>query len=221
MKVSILVPVYNEEKTINEVIDVLAKLPLDKEIIVIDDGSKDKTREILKNNPKVKAIFHETNLGKGKAIHTGLEHAAGDIICIQDADLEYDPNEIPNLLKGFDDCEVDAVYGSRFLKKNPNIYKRYLLGNKILTGLINLFYGANFTDSYTCYKLIRKDIFKKLKIESSRFEMEAEISIKLIKMKCRIKEIPINYAPRTLEQGKKINWVDAVKGVFTVLKYYF
>jgi glycosyltransferase involved in cell wall biosynthesis len=223
MKISILVPVYNEEETINKIIDVLENLPLDKEIIIIDDGSTDRTREILtesiKNSQTIKVIFHEVNRGKGKAIRTGIDNMTGDVMCIQDADLEYDPNEISDLLKGFDDPEIAAVYGSRFLKHNPNIYKRYLLGNKVLTGLINFFYGSNYTDSYTCYKLIKSEILKELDLKSSGFEMEAEISIKLTKMKCKVKEIPINYTPRTIEKGKKIGWIDALKGVITILKY--
>ncbi|OGS20860.1 MAG: hypothetical protein A2252_00480 [Elusimicrobia bacterium RIFOXYA2_FULL_39_19] len=229
MKLSIIVPVYNEIKTIKEVLEKLSGLPVDKEIIVVDDGSKDGTREMLKNRklekvngePSIKILFHEKNQGKGGAIQTGLKNAAGDIVCIQDADSEYDSNEIPVLLKGFDDPEVSAVFGSRFLQANPNIYKRFLLGNKFLTGLTNLIHGTKYTDTYTCYKLIKKDVFNKLGIISTGFEMEAEISIKLKKLNFKVVEIPISYRPRKLEEGKKIGWKDAVKGVLTILKYKF
>lgn len=222
MKLSILVPVFNEKETIKKVIDILEKLPIDKELIVIDDGSTDGTREMLSGIAKqARVVFHEKNQGKGRAILTGLGYASGDVICIQDADLEYDPNEIPGLLKGFDEPGIDAVFGSRFLKSNPNRYRRYLLGNKFLTGLINLFYGTRYTDSYTCYKLIKRDVLNSIGLKSSGFEMEAEISIKLAKLKYRVKEIPINYFPRTIDEGKKIGWMDAVKGVISVLKYKF
>ena len=192
MKISIIVPVYNEEKTVAEVLEVLEKLQVEKEIIVVDDGSIDGTRGILDGIAgkyhDIKLVFHEVNKGKGGAIHTGIENMSGDIMCIQDADLEYDPNEIPVLLKSFEeDPSLDAVYGSRFMRKNPNIYRRFLLGNKVLTGLTNLLHGTRYTDSYTCYKFIKKDVVKKLDIRSTGFEMEAEISIKLKKMGFKVK----------------------------------
>ncbi len=225
MKVTILVPVYNEEKTLPIVLSKLEELKIDKEIIVIDDGSTDRTKEILenvsKNNRDIKIIHHQKNQGKGKAIQTGLEYSTGDVVVIQDADIEYDPLQILTLLKGFEDTSVDAIYGSRFLKKNPNIYKRYLIGNKFLTLMINLIYGSNYTDSYTCYKLIKRDIFEKLKLESSRFEIEAEISIKLKKIGAKVIEIPIDYSPRRIEEGKKIGFKDALKGFFTIIRYVF
>jgi len=224
MKISILVPVYNEENTVKELLNKLLNLNIEqKEIIVIDDGSTDNTKNILLNfnNNYVKIIYHNKNQGKGKAIQTGLEIATGDIIAIQDADLEYAPEQLVELLKVFDsDSSIDAVYGSRFLKKNPNIYKRFLLGNKFLTYLINFLYNSNYTDTYTCYKLIKRDIMKKLNLKSKRYEIEAEISIKLAKQKCKIIEIPICYNPRTIKQGKKIGFKDAIKGIITILKFF-
>ena len=222
-RTSIIVPVYNEEKTVVDVIEHLKKLPFNKEIIIIDDGSTDGTREILSNikDLAVKIVFHETNKGKGSAIATGLKNAEGEIIAIQDADLEYDPNQLVELIKPIQDNKADVVYGSRFLKENPNIYKRYLLGNKFITWLINIFYEAHFTDSYTCYKIFRKEIIEKFNLESKRFEVEAEISIKVAKEKINFLEVPINYSPRSLEQGKKISFKEAIKGVLTILKYKF
>jgi len=223
LKVTILVPVYNEEKTLMSVLSEIEKLQIDKEIIVINDGSTDGTKEILGSlqNKDIRVIHHSENLGKGKAIQTGLRYSTGDVVAIQDADLEYRPSQIVELLKGFENPDVDAVYGSRFLKKNPNLYKRYLLGNKFLTFLINLFYGSSYTDSYTCYKLIKRDVFQKLSLESSRFEIEAEISIKLKKIGARILEIPIDYSPRSIEEGKKIGFKDALRGILTIIKFIF
>ncbi|MBU0952406.1 MAG: glycosyltransferase family 2 protein [Elusimicrobia bacterium] len=225
MKLSIIVPVYNEKDTIEEILKKLDKLPIDKEILVVDDGSNDGSRQLISNLKSqisnIKIIFHEKNLGKGGAIQTGLKNSSGDVICIQDADLEYDCNEIPKLFDKFKDNSIDAVFGSRFLKANPNIYKRFLLGNKFLTFLTNLLHGTHYTDTYTCYKLIKKDVFSKLKIVSFRYEMEAEISIKLKKMNFKVVEEPISYAPRTLAQGKKIGWKDAVRGVWTIIKLRF
>lgn len=229
MKLSIIIPVYNENNTIEDVINRTLKLSIkNKEIIVVDDGSTDGTREILdkyrinNNNSELKIVMHDRNYGKGIAIQTGLKHTTGDIVCIQDADLEYNPDQIPKLLLEFiNNPDIDAVFGSRFLKENPNIYKRYLWGNKFITFLINLFYSSKYTDSYTCYKLIKSNVLKKLNLESKRFEVEAEISIKLAKMRYKIKELPIDYNPRTLQQGKKIGFKDAIKGILTILKYKF
>jgi len=223
MKVTILVPIYNEEKTIAAVVEKLKLLNIqNKEIILIDDGSKDRTREILPKltDSNTKIFLHSVNQGKGKAIQTGIEQSTGDIIAIQDADLEYDPEELAKLVEVFNTRpDIDAVFGSRFLKKNPNLYKRFLLGNKIITLITNLLYRTKYTDTYTCYKIIKKDVMKKLALESKRFEMEAEICAKLARNNCKVIEIPINYSPRTIQEGKKIGLQDAIKGVITLLKY--
>ncbi|MEW6040342.1 MAG: glycosyltransferase family 2 protein [Elusimicrobiota bacterium] len=218
MRLSIIVPAYNENKTITDVINALKSLNIDKEIIIVDDGSTDDTRKVLSGLNGVQVIFHEKNQGKGAAIQTGLVAASGDVVLIQDADLEYNPQDIPSLVKRFSQGDVDAVFGSRFLKENPNIYKRYLFGNKFLTFLINLLYGSSYTDTYTGYKMIKRDVFKTLNVSSSRYEMEAEISIKLKKLGYKVEEVPINYKPRTLKEGKKIGWRDALLGIATILK---
>ncbi len=223
MKISIIIPVFNEQKTVEEIIKKVLGLPLEKEVIIVDDGSTDGTREILEKlkdkDEKLKIIFHKKNLGKGAAIRTALEKVSGEIVCIQDADLEYNVEEIIKLIEGFKDPQIGAVYGSRFLQKNPRIYKKYFLGNKFVTFLINLFYCGNFTDSYTCYKLIKTEIIKNFHLSSKRFEIEAEISIKLLKNKVKVLELPISYNPRKIEEGKKIKFVDAIKAITTILKY--
>lgn len=225
MKLSVIIPVYNEENTVEEVVGKVLELPLEKEIIIVDDGSSDRTPEILKRlvskNPHIKVLFHRENQGKGSAIRTALEEVGGDVVCVQDADLEYNVNEIMFLVRGFKNKEVGAIYGSRFLRKNPTAYKIYYLGNKVITFLINIFYNGKLTDSYTCYKLIRTEILKELLLESKRFEIEAEITIKLLKHKIKILELPISYAPRKLQEGKKIGFKDAIKAFFVILKYKF
>ncbi len=223
MKLTIIIPVFNESKTISEVLNKVLSLNLEKEVIIVDDGSTDGTREILEElnlkNKNLKIIFHDKNLGKGSAIRTALSEVTGEIVCVQDADLEYDVNEILLLIKCFEKENVGAVYGSRFLKDNPISYRKYFLGNKVITFIINFFYNGSYTDSYTCYKLIKTDVIKKLNLESKRFEIEAEISIKLIKNKINIVEFPISYNPRKIEEGKKIKFIDAIKAFLIVLKY--
>lgn len=227
MKLSLVIPVYKERETIKEVIKRVSALPIEKEIIIVDDGLIDGTRELLKKlmgsmeYSNLKILFHEINMGKGSAIRSALEVASGDLICIQDVDLEYEPFEILELIKRFEDNSVDAVYGSRLLKYNPVIYKRYLWGNKFITFLINLLYNSNYTDTYTYYKLIRKDVMKSLRLQSKRFEIEAEISIKLAKNKKKVVEMPISYIPRSIKAGKKIKFKDAVKGILQIIKYKF
>jgi glycosyltransferase involved in cell wall biosynthesis len=223
VKLSIIIPVFNEHKTVEKVIEKVLSLPLEKEVIIVDDGSTDGTKEILEKlkNDKLKIIFHKKNLGKGSAIRSALAEVSGEIVCIQDADLEYNIAEIARLVEGFQDKDVGAVYGSRFLQQNPVIYKKYYLGNKVITFLINLFYKGKLTDSYTCYKLVRSEIIKNLNLESERFEIEAEISIKLLKNKIKILELPISYNPRKIEEGKKINFKDAIKSLLVILKHKF
>ncbi|MFH1258340.1 MAG: glycosyltransferase family 2 protein [Elusimicrobiota bacterium] len=229
MKLSIIVPVFNEQGTLTEILDRLLNLSLDweKEIVVVDDGSTDGSRQLLKEfaakkaDPRLKFFFHPQNMGKGKAIRTALEQLTGDVVIIQDADLEYDPGEYQFLLAPFQKEETKVVYGSRFLKENKNIYRRYLWGNKLLTWLTNLLYRTKITDSYTCYKIFRAAVIKGLNLESNGFEVEAEITVKLGRKKIPIQEAPIAYNPRKLEEGKKIGWRDAAKGIYTILKYRF
>jgi dolichol-phosphate mannosyltransferase len=214
-EVSFLVPVYNERAFVSATLDRLADVPFSHETIVVDDGSNDGTRDILQGKPRpgVALFFHEMNQGKGGAIQTALAQARGRFTAIQDADLEYDPFDYVGLLTMAKDRNLEAVFGSRFLRDNPTAYQRYLMGNKVMTSWINFLCGSRFTDCYTCYKLLTTDAFRGLNIESSGFEMEAEVSVKVALRGLRYAEAPIRYQPRRLEEGKKIGWRDAWKGM--------
>jgi len=172
----------------------------------------------LQNKNRVKVIFHGRNMGKGAAIRTAIPHLSGDITIIQDADLEYNPKEFINLIKPITNGKSNVVYGSRFLKKNPLIYRRYYLGNKLLSFFTSILYFQKITDEYTCYKMIKTEILKSLNFKSKGFEFEAEITVKLLKAGYRIYEIPISYSPRKVEEGKKISWKDAFLGIWTIIK---
>ncbi len=221
--VSIIMPVFNEKNTLENVLAKIVSLK-PKEIIIVDDGSLDGTVDILRNlkydKSLVKVYFHENNQGKGAAIITALGHVTGGIVTIQDADLEYDPEELFKLVKPIQEKKADVVYGSRFLEDDKRIiYIRYRLGNWFLSALISLLFLRRITDSYTCYKVFRTDVIKGIKLNSKRFEIEAEFTVKLLKKGVKILELPISYNPRRLEEGKKIGWMDGVKGVLTVLRY--
>ncbi|HCJ66630.1 MAG TPA: glycosyl transferase [Elusimicrobia bacterium] len=224
MKLSIIVPVYNEEKTIKKVLEKLANLDagVGKEIIVIDDGSTDGTCEILRKfqipNSKFQIIFQEKNQGKGAAVRRGFQEADGDILIIQDADLEYNPEEYEKLIKPIIAGETKVVCGSRFLQENPNLYRRYLWGNKFLSFLISFLYRVKITDAYTGYKVMSKEIYKNLNLKSNGFEFEAEITCEFLKKGYKILEIPISYNPRSIKEGKKINYKDAIYGIWTIIK---
>lgn len=222
-KISIIIPAYNEQRTIAKVLESVEQIRIQgysKEIIVVNDASKDNTKKIVevfcKKNKNIKLLNHQKNLGKGAGIVTASKHITGDIVIIQDADLEYNPIEIPKLVKEYEKNKGCAIYGSRDLnKKNAHSYMSYFLGNKILNFVTNLIYRTKITDMETCYKLIPTDIFKKIKLESSGFEIEPEITAKIAMLKCKIKEIPITYKPRSIEEGKKIKWTD---GIWAILK---
>ncbi|MCX5786806.1 MAG: glycosyltransferase family 2 protein [Elusimicrobia bacterium] len=224
MKVSIVVPCYNEIKTLPEVFKRLAALPIEKEVIAVDDGSKDGSREWLnlalekKLFPfELKVIEHERNKGKGGALITGFAAASGGVVIVQDADLEYDCKYIPEIVRPVAEGRADAVYGSRLTtgeSKPYNVF--YLWGNQFLTCLINLLFGARMTDSYTCYKAFSAPFLKTLDLSSNGFEIEAELSCKLAFRKARFEEVPIIYASRSRLEGKKINYKDAVKGVLKI-----
>lgn len=222
-KLSIVMPVYNEEKTILEILKRVeaTELPgLEKEIIIIDDCSTDGSKEILKTlEQKYKILYHSNNQGKGAALRTGFQQASGDFLLIQDADLEYDPQEYPCLLEPLIQNKADIVYGSRNLKDNPRFKKSYYWGVRFISWLTNILYGANLTDVYTCYKVFKTPILKNLNLESKGFEFEEEVTIKALKKKYRILEIPINYFPRSFKEGKKINWSDGIKAILTIIKY--
>lgn len=218
MKLSVIIPVYNEEKTIGSIIQKVLNSPVVAEIIVVNDGSKDRTLNALKKiaDKKIKIFSHKKNQGKGAAIITGITKASSEYVIIQDADLEYDPSEFILLLKNA--SNKTAVYGSRILGKNKHAYTRTYLGNILVTAFCNLLFGVKLTDSYTCYKLVPLKALRDINLSSKGFEIEAEITAKLIKKGLNIIEVPISYQPRTYNQGKKIKLKDAIKGVSTFLR---
>jgi glycosyltransferase involved in cell wall biosynthesis len=224
MKLSIIMPAFNEEKDILKVIKKVqnVKLPMEKEIIVVDDGSKDRTREILSaiKSKEIKVILHEKNRGKGAAIRTGLSKATGDIILIQDADDEYDPSEYPKLIEPLLNGEM-VVFGSRFHGGHVPRYKFYYLGNKLLTAATNLLYGSRINDMETCYKVFRREAIKGMVLRAKRFDFEPEITAKFLKRGYKIVEVPISYKSRSFQQGKKIKGSDGVKAFWYLIKYRF
>jgi len=227
---SILIPVYNEAKTIVQLLQMVADAPaasLKKELIIVDDGSSDGTTEILKslNSSQYKAriYYHEKNQGKGAALRTAQAHATGEIILIQDADLEYDPKEYPELLRPIIEGRADVVYGSRLCGGRPTRAFKILhwFGNQFLSLLTNILYDTTLTDMETCYKVFRAPIFKAVTIKSNRFDFEPEITAKILKQGIRLYEIPISYHGRDYAEGKKITWTDGFAAVFALLKYRF
>ena len=226
-KLSIIIPVYNERSTIAEIVNKVLSVNLDgikKEIIVIDDGSKDETIKILKEKiePLVsKIIYKNKNEGKGAAIRDGIKFASGDFLVIQDADLEYDPEEYNILLKPVLMGKADVVYGSRFMGGYPHRVHLFwhFKGNQFLTTLSNIFTNLNLTDIETCYKLFKKEVIDKIKIEENRFGIEPEITAKVARLNVRIYEVGISYYGRTYKEGKKINWKDGFRAIYVILKY--
>ena len=220
---SIVIPVYNERETISDILTAVEATPFRKEIIVVDDGSSDGTRELLAamQYANLKILLHDRNQGKGAALQTGFSHATGNIIIIQDADLEYDPEEYPVLLKPILDGKADVVYGSRFAGHGAHrvIYFWHYVGNRFLTLLSNLFTNLNLTDMETCYKVFTREALAGVNIKEKRFGFEPEITAKMAKKKLRIYEVPISYYGRTYEQGKKIDWRDGVRAIWCILKY--
>jgi glycosyltransferase involved in cell wall biosynthesis len=224
MKVSIIIPVYNERATIIEILKRVqaVKLGIDREIVVVDDCSGDGTRDILAGlkRKNVKVVFHEVNRGKGAALRTGFERATGDIVLIQDADLEYDPREYPALLAPILDGRADVVYGSRFLGGPHRVlFFWHSVGNRMLTTFSNMTTNLNLTDMETCYKVFRREVLSRIKLRSERFGFEPEITVKLAKLGCRIYEVPISYAGRDYSEGKKIGWKDGLAAIFHILRY--
>ncbi len=231
MKLSIIVPVYNEKSTIRALVDAVKKVTIvvsgniiSKEIIIIDDFSTDGTREILKDdieNLVDKVLYHSKNQGKGAAIRTGIQDFSGDYLIVQDADLEYDPEEYSKLLGPIIDGKADVVYGSRFMGNDAHrvLYFYHYLGNKFLTTLSNMFSNLNLTDMETCYKAFKREIIKSIRLEQNRFGFEPEITAKIAKLKCRIYEVGISYHGRTYQEGKKISWKDGISAIWCIVKY--
>jgi glycosyltransferase involved in cell wall biosynthesis len=223
MKLSIVVPVYNEQATIRQLVAAVQAVPLDKEIIIVDDGSTDGTRAILGGMSPESAtvIFHERNMGKGAALRSGFRHATGDIVIIQDADLEYDPRQYPKLIQPILDGNADVVYGSRFITGDYHRvhYFWHMLGNKFLTLLSNMLTNLCLTDMETCYKAFRREIIQQICIKENRFGFEPEITAKLARLNLRIYEVGISYAGRTYQEGKKIGWRDGFSALRCILKY--
>ena len=224
MNLSVIIPVYNEIGTLDDIMQAVTAVPVDKEIILVDDGSTDGSREKLQqfeNQPGIKVLYHDYNEGKGAAIRTGVAAAENDLVIIQDADLEYDPREIPLLMQPILAGKADVVYGSRFAGGGPHrvLYFWHSIGNRALTLLSNMFTDLNLTDMETCYKLFKREVIQGITIEESRFGMEPEITAKIAKGRWRIYEIGISYAGRTYDEGKKIGWRDGFRAIWCILKY--
>ncbi len=225
-KISVVIPVYNEVGTIREIVRRVQAVGLEKEIIIVDDGSTDGTREHLqelaRDQEHLRVFLHDRNQGKGAALRTGFELVTGDIVIIQDADLEYDPKEYPALLEPIVDGRADVVYGSRFLGGPHRVlFYWHYLGNKFLTLLSNALTNINLTDMETCYKVFKKEVLKEITLRSNRFGFEPEFTAKIAKKGFRIYETPISYSGRTYAEGKKISWKDGVKAIVAILWFRF
>lgn len=239
MKLSVVIPAFNEIDTIEEILFKVQEVPIQKEILIIDDGSNDGTREFLNrlenskdkiklekigktiNTQNINVFYQSVNQGKGAALNRGFKEAVGDIVIVQDADLEYDPRDYFNLIKPIEEGYADVVYGSRFIGGAPHgiLFFWHSMGNKFLTFISNVFTNLNLTDMETCYKVFKREIIQKINIKEKRFGVEPEITAKIAKMKIRICEVGISYYGRTYDEGKKINWKDGIHAIYCILKY--
>jgi glycosyltransferase involved in cell wall biosynthesis len=224
-RLSVVIPCFNEVSTIEAIVDAVLRAPVqDLEVIVVDDASTDGTREILREKvePRVaRVLYHPVNRGKGAALRTGFAAATGELVIVQDADLEYDPRDYPRLLQPILEDRADVVYGSRFTggQSHRVLYFWHSVTNKVLTLLSNMLTDLNLTDMEVCYKVFRRDVLQKIRIEEDRFGFEPEITAKIAKLRCRIYEVGISYAGRTYDEGKKIGWRDGLRAVWCILKY--
>ena len=221
MRLSVIVPAYNEHDTIEESIARVKRVGLDAEIIVVDDYSNDGTRELLQRIPDIKLILHDRNIGKGMSIRTALQHVTGDIVIIQDADLEYDPEDFHAMVEPIISGKADVVYGSRFLKSTPKMRLANYLANRVLALTASILYGAKITDEATCYKAFRADLIKGMNLTCKRFEFCPEVTAKVLRSGIRIVEVPISYTARTTVMGKKIGAWDGVVALWTLIKFRF
>lgn len=225
MKVSLVIPVFNEAVHLEQFLRCIdsLELPIKKELIIIDDCSNDGSREIAQQFPfksQVQIIFQDTNKGKGSALQRGIMAATGDVVGIQDADFEYDIEDIPRLLSLFMNNKADVVYGSRFKKSSPQVHRTYhYLINRLLTMLSNILSGLYLTDMETCYKFFKAEIIKNIVIESERFGFEPEVTAKIARLRCRVMEVPISYFPRNYLEGKKITWKDGVAAIWHIINF--
>ncbi len=229
MKLSIVIPVYNEAATISKIVDLVRSVDagMEKEILLVDDCSRDGTREVLekmgRESSDLKVLFHEVNRGKGAALRTGFAAATGDVVLIQDADLEYDPHEYPRLLQPIVDGHADVVYGSRFLGGGAHrvVFYWHYLGNRLLTTLSNMTTNLNLTDMEVCYKVFKREVIQGLPLKENRFGFEVEITAKIARRKLKIYEVPISYYGRDYSEGKKIGWKDGFSALRCIVKYAF
>ena len=225
MKLSIIVPCYNEKDTLPEIISLIKQSPVEeKEIILVDDGSSDGTTDLIRREVEKtvdRVIYHPKNMGKGAAIRSALQYVTGDVVIIQDADLEYDPREYPKLIAPIIEGKADVVYGSRFLGEGPHRVHMFwhYVGNKLLTILSNMFTNLNLTDMETCYKTFKTGVLKNINLKEKGFGVEPEMTVKMAKQNCRVYEVGISYHGRSYSEGKKINWKDGLKALYLIIKY--
>lgn len=219
MRLSVIIPAYNEVDTIEEAVARVKAVDLDTEIIVVDDCSTDGTRELLKGVPGIKLVLHDRNMGKGMAIRTALDQVTGDVVIIQDADLEYDPQDFPAIVQPIAEGRAEVVYGSRFLKGSPKMHPANYLANRILAFTASLLFRHHVTDEATCYKAFRADLITSIPLTCRRFEFCPEVTAKVLKRDAKIVEVPVRYTARTAALGKKIGWWDGVVAFWTLVKY--
>ena len=223
---SVVMPVFNEEETLETIVGLVEKVDVPKELVIVDDCSTDSTPQILEELAKrdwIRTFRHEQNKGKGAALKTGFDRVKGNVVIIQDADLEYDPNDYPDLLQPILEGNADVVYGSRFLVRKyarVHLFSHYL-GNRFLTFCSNLLTGLNLTDMETCYKVFRREVLEGINLKSKRFDVEPEMTAKIAKQRCRVYEVPVSYAGRGFEEGKKISWRDGFTALWAIIKFRF